>query len=359
MLLAWIATISVTFSNTQHSATAFAPTFASLQRPIRVSSSLREAAADERAQAMTDYMAKSHEEKLRAVKEVEAQKQAEIEALKGQVEELKAGNPSSSIIQASEPTQAPPIEGSIEELQEKLAAYQNFMAQYIVNAQEDKARSVKAAEIAITQKYQDKLNAFMLEGSADAGAITTDAGESDLFKGRKTKMAAAAKAGKSSRWGDAEVERVAGTTVSTTKTIKAQEPKVSASTISSTPPPEVIAADHGLRADGGVKGLTLAERVANGANGAVVSKVSVEPSLYDKRNARIAAAAKSGKQSRWGSEEEGKAVESFQALPAGSGKEIVVSPEVTAADHGLRADGGVAGPSLAERVNLGAQILKE
>ena len=46
-----------------------------------------------------------------------------------------------------------------------------------------------------------------------------------------------------------------------------------------------------MRADGGVNGLTLAERVANGANGAVVSEVSAEPSLFDKRNAKIAAAA--------------------------------------------------------------------
>ena len=290
-----------------------------------------------------------------------------FQALKEQVEELKAGNPSTSIIQASAPAPAPPIEGSIEELQQKLAAYQNFMSKYIVNAQEDKARSVKAAEIAIAQKYQDKLNAFMLGGSADAGAITTDAAESDLFKGRKAKIAAEAKAGKSSRWGDAEVEKVAGKRISTdaTETIKAEEPKVLASTTSSNPPPEVIAADHGLRADGGVNGLTLAERVANGANGAngaLVSQVSVQPSLYDKRNAKIAAAAKAGKQSRWGSLEEGRAVDSLQALPAGvtdSKKEIVASPEVVAADHGLRADGGVAGPSLAERVNLGAQILKE
>ena len=37
--------------------------------------------------------------------------------------------------------------------------------------------------------------------------------------------------------------------------------------------------------------------------------------------------------------------------------DIVASPEVEAADHGLRADGGVGGPSLAERVNLGASLL--
>ena len=36
----------------------------------------------------------------------------------------------------------------------------------------------------------------------------------------------------------------------------------------------------------------------------------------------------------------------------------VILPEIKAADHGLRADGGVGGPSLADRVNLGAKLLQ-
>ena len=36
--------------------------------------------------------------------------------------------------------------------------------------------------------------------------------------------------------------------------------------------------------------------------------------------------------------------------------DIPVPPEVEAADHGLRNDGGVGGPSLAERVNLGSKL---
>lgn len=35
--------------------------------------------AEESAQAMTDYLAKSHEEKIRAIKEIETKKNAEIE----------------------------------------------------------------------------------------------------------------------------------------------------------------------------------------------------------------------------------------------------------------------------------------
>merc|ERR1712166_925296 len=77
-----------------------------------------------------------------------------------------------------------------------------------------------------------------------------------------------------------------------------------------------------------------------------------------KRNARIAAAAAAGK-SRWGSAESEKATEeaSKPSLSSStSSTPAVVAAEVEAADHGLRNDGGVGGPSLAERVNLGQQL---
>uniref|UniRef100_A0A6S8U802 Uncharacterized protein n=1 Tax=Chaetoceros debilis TaxID=122233 RepID=A0A6S8U802_9STRA len=84
------------------------------------------------AKAMTDYMGRSHAEKLRALKALEIQKNAEIKELKEDIE------------QASE-------------LTKKLQAYQSFMSDYIVNAQMEKARAVKEAESAMTQKYEAKL----------------------------------------------------------------------------------------------------------------------------------------------------------------------------------------------------------
>lgn len=54
---------------------AFAPTLSA----SRVGSLELRAADEASAQALSDYMAKSHEEKLRAIKEVEAKKNAEIE----------------------------------------------------------------------------------------------------------------------------------------------------------------------------------------------------------------------------------------------------------------------------------------
>ena len=304
---------------------------------------------EESAQALTNYMAKAHEEKIKALKSLEDKKNAEIAALK---EDIKSG-----AMVVSAPAVAPAgSEQSVQELTKKLLAYQKFMSEYIVKAQEDKARAVKAAEIAVAKKYEDKLNAFMLNAAPAAEEVNDK-----LYKERNAKIAAAAKAG-SSRWGNKEVEKVGGK-APPIKVITAEPVRVNGATVpvAVETPPEVIAADHGLRADGGVGGLSLAERVANGAAGAAQAAAPVQATnpYFEKRNAKIAAAVKAGKQSRWGGMEEERAIEySSNTLPAAAAKEIVVIPEVEAADHGLRADGGVSGPSLAERVNLGAQLLQ-
>lgn len=226
------------------------------------------------------------------------------------------------------------------------------MADYIVKASEDKARAVKEAEIAVANKYKAKLDAFMLPPTAGSSSVA--APMNAAFKERNAKLSEAAKAGKS-RWGDKEVAKVAGANINVPK-----------QTIAATPPAAfsseaVAAADHGLRADGGVGGLSLAERVAGGAGGAVAVNGAVAAAApiptFVARSQFITAAAKAGKQCRWGSKEENRAIE-FSSNPLPAGAQVVITPEVEAADHGLRADGGVGGPSLAERVNLGAQILQ-
>lgn len=107
------------------------------------------------AQAFQDYMTKSHDEKIRAVKVAEEKKNAEIQALQQQIAAMNSG---SSITTTS--TQ--PSASTDKELAAKVEQYQKFISQYIVKAQEEKYKAVKAAEAAIEAKYQDKLNAFML-----------------------------------------------------------------------------------------------------------------------------------------------------------------------------------------------------
>lgn len=275
------------------------------------------------------------------------------QALKNEIDSLKQG-PSSSAI-----TSVAAVKGSKEEIAAKLIAYQSFMAKYIVEAQEEKLRAVKAAEAAMAKKFEGNL----LSAAAPAAPVLASAAsspETKLYMDRNAKVSAAAAAGKS-RWGQKEVERVSRTNNVGAAAIAPEEVngsavvKPSVASPAVVVPPEVKAADHGLRSDGSVGGLTLAERVALGAsaNGAAAPPMlSKQGVLYHQRNAMVAASAKAGK-SRWGDMEVQKAVKLASAAPAA----VAAAPEIEAADHGLRADGSVGGPSLAERVNLGAQLL--
>jgi hypothetical protein len=330
---------------------------------------------------------------------------------------------------------------SKEQLVKKLIAYQTFMSKYIVEAQQNKAKAVHAAENAMKQKYEEKL--VLLQGANPApvqAAPTQASANTKLYQGRSEKVSAAAKAGKS-RWGDMENQRAAqaatnvvesavvsqkikgasieaptvgdrslydkriamvaaagkagksrwgemevmkATTAATVLPASAAAapakpaPQTVAApkTVEISVPPEVAAADHGLRNDGGVGGPSLAERINLGAqlvqqDSAKVAPASVAPSaiapsaptlsLFQKRNMNVAAAAKAGK-SRWGDFEVMKAQSIVAALPSAAEAApavvaVATPPEVAAADHGLRNDGGVGGPSLADRVNLGASLL--
>jgi len=311
---------------------------------------------EESAQALSDYMAKAHSEKLKALKEVEEKKNSEIEALKKEVASLKGSGATTTTSPATT------TEGTTEEMKEKLISYQRFMAKYIVEAQEQKLQAVEEAKSAVVQQYEAKLLALGSSSSSTSASTVTAASPvtattNPLYAGRNAQVSAAGKAGKS-RWGDEEVKRAGGVAAAAVPVANGAAASVS----SATPPPEVIAADHGLRADGGVGGPTLADRVANGANG--ISTEAPTPTtpktaspLYAARNAMVAAASKAGK-SRWGSMESKRASEVLVVATASPPPTIKMTPEIEAADHGLRADGGVSGPSLAERVNLGAQLLQ-
>ena len=368
-----------------------------------------------------------------------------LQTLKSEVTELKeqVGKvPKESAVVVAPTT--PPSAGAdlskltIDELRAKLVQYQDFMAKYIVQAQQQKMKAVKAAELATAAKYEAKLQLLLSAAEGTEAPVVETSAEKTLYETRSANVAAAAKAGKS-RWGDKEVAKVKisdGNFVEVTPddkngaakvngvAAKAPEPvslpssslfdernkkvaeagnagksrwgdaevkKASAEaskqpSIASAPEPaaqieiqmspQIEAADHGMRNDGGVGGPSLAERVNLGqqlftgtetlaapspAPAATIEKVSVTASTYDLRNSRVAASAAAGK-SRWGSMETAKATtlaSATNAIGAAAKDDIVSSPEIEAADHGLRNDGGVGGPSLAERVNLGLGLLKD
>lgn len=388
--------------------------------------------------ALTEYMAKAHADKLSALQQMESKKNEEIKALRDQLSVAQQQQPPSSAITPAISGNIADMskEELIQKLvayQQFMSKYiveaQQSKAKAVLAAEntmkqkyEDKlfllqgapqaatpapvavAPAQTSADTKLYQERSEKVSAAAKAGKsrwgdmenqraaqaatavvspaaiAQEGAIevSTD-GDRSLYDKRITMIAAAGKAGKT-RWGEMEVMKAttaasalpAGATAAPTKSTP--QPVAAPKTVEISVPPEVAAADHGLRNDGGVGGPSLAERINLGAqllqNGsamaAPVAASAVAPSapglsLFEKRNMQVAAAAKAGK-SRWGDFEVKKAQSIVATLPsaaeaAPAAVAVATPPEVAEADHGLRNDGGVGGPSLADRVNLGASLL--
>lgn len=300
-----------------------------------------------RAAALSEYLAKSHEEKLKAIKDMETKKNAEIIALKEEMAQLRQGSSSSTSASASTIVMQGDVVNKAledmtkEELVSKIGQYQTYMQQYMVGAQEQKYKAVQVAQAAGKKNLAD---AMLQLGAATPSSIseapaTTVSTQSPLYAARS---AAVSKAGANSRWGAMEVERAGNTNgaaaingaaaappVAVAIPVAAAAPPVAAAAppvaVDVPVPPEVAAADHGLRADGGVGGLTLAERIfqASGAAAPVVLATTPVPSqmevLYTQRNIKVIASAAAGK-SRWGQQEVDRVqniVTTTSSLPAG------------------------------------------
>mmetsp|Transcript_61982 Transcript_61982/g.72490 ORF Transcript_61982/g.72490 Transcript_61982/m.72490 type:complete len:333 (+) Transcript_61982:136-1134(+) len=274
----------------------------------------------ERAQAMSEYLVKSHEEKLKAVKEAEEKKENEIQGLRDEIETLKTSQKDTAVLQH---TGIVPAEGSVEDLTTKLAAYQKFMADYVVRAQEQKLLSVKNAEAAIKKKYEEK---FLLLGKASqpvaetpkiegkASPAPSPAKEVQNTVNIPDKPAVEKKASKPA------VEKKAAKAKPVAEKKAAVDGPKTVTSILNDIPKEVIEADHGLRADGGVVGPTLAERVMNGANlgtdNSPAANGEEKDDVFKKRNKHIVNAGKAGK-SRWGEREIERCAELVIDLKAG------------------------------------------
>jgi hypothetical protein len=411
---------------------------------------------EERAAALSDYLAKAHEEKLRVINETEQKKNQEINQLKQQIAEMKStatsSSSSSAVVMVNGASDAIAVKAledmNKDELLAKILQYQTYMRQYMVNAQEQKYRAVKEAEVTAQQKLSASLSLLGLSPATTAITTTTTVSvtESPLYTVRNVAVANAAAAGRQSRWGSMEVQRVLTTTASslsnypstttdaaavitsgvingrsttqqaistattipvngasapvwnmdttTTPMTKANSPSLMVVPI----PPEVEAADHGLRSDGSIGGLTLAERIHYGSNAdsAATRTVpvstsltttsttgtahSVEEQLYHQRNVKVVRTAQAGVSNRWGAQEVDRVsniVTAMTNVQASTTKttlataprvnvdaptmasiinpiQVPVPPEVEAADHGLRSDGSVGGLTLAERIYFGS-----
>jgi hypothetical protein len=305
---------------------------------------------EERAAALSDYLAKSHEEKLRAIKEVETKKNVEIEQLQQQITDLKESRTSTStsssmvMVNGGDANVKALDDMNKDELLAKVVQYQNFMRQYMIDAQEQKYRAVQAAQVAAQKKLTESMTLLGLTSSLSNSATELSNASPvtpPLYAARNTAVAKAAAAGQS-RWGNMEVQRVANV-----PTAHMSLPITSASSLS------------------------------------VVPLTATPPPLYAARSAAIAKAAAAGR-SRWGSAEVQR-VSSMAELPTLNGARtastmsvngglapvmktatvvpvhvsanVPVPSEVAEADHGLRSDGSVGGMTLAQRVYYGAAPL--
>uniref|UniRef100_A0A7S1YSW1 Uncharacterized protein n=1 Tax=Trieres chinensis TaxID=1514140 RepID=A0A7S1YSW1_TRICV len=117
---------------------------------------------EESAQALTDYMAKAHEEKIRAVAAAEAKSKDRIKELEIEVADLKEQLASQSI-----PTEGAHRDGSYEfpatnkALAEKVRSYQAFVKDYVVKAQMQKMEAVAAAERKVRAECEEKMRRLM------------------------------------------------------------------------------------------------------------------------------------------------------------------------------------------------------
>ena len=110
---------------------------------------LRSSGTDEAA-AITEFMARAHEEKIAAIGRVEAKYREQVAELQQQVSELET--------QASKTT---PTSGNSfafpatnKELTSKVEAYRTFISDYIIKAQQEKQNAVKDAEEKLKAKYE-------------------------------------------------------------------------------------------------------------------------------------------------------------------------------------------------------------
>ena len=106
--------------------------------------------AADNAAAMTEFMAKAHEEKVKAMARVEDKYRGQITELEDKIAELEV------LSKQTTPTSGNSFAfpATNKDLTDKVQSYRTFISDYIVKAQDEKATAVKAAEAKLTAKYE-------------------------------------------------------------------------------------------------------------------------------------------------------------------------------------------------------------
>jgi hypothetical protein len=102
------------------------------------------------AAALTDFMAKAHEEKIAAMARVETKYRDQIDELENKITELEA------VAKQTTPTSGNSFAfpATNKEMTSKVQAYRSFISNYIVKAQAEKQTAIKTAESKMSAKYE-------------------------------------------------------------------------------------------------------------------------------------------------------------------------------------------------------------
>ena len=159
MVSRWILPAIIMFARSMvPSTTAFMSTARSTQSTMRIFAKKTESDAptiqspEDAAASLTEYMARAHEEKIRAMASVEKKYKDQIEKLEARIAELEAsptgadGEPTSSNSYAFPATN--------KALTEQVRAYQTFIQDYFIKAQAEKLKAVQTAEAKMKAKYE-------------------------------------------------------------------------------------------------------------------------------------------------------------------------------------------------------------
>jgi len=106
--------------------------------------------ASDAAAALTDFMAKAHEEKIAAMSRVEDKYRGQIAELENKITELEV------LAKQTTPTSGNSFAfpATNKDLTEKVQAYRIFISDYTVKSQEEKQNAIKAAENKMSTKYE-------------------------------------------------------------------------------------------------------------------------------------------------------------------------------------------------------------